>query len=332
MELKGINKLNPETFEVVSHPPVSEIEIDSLTPAAVVWGRLLEEHPEILSVDIVHYPSQAHGFSNRYWIDTYPSVRAEEYLGRGLVPSASEPVQDCYAIGSLVGVTEGRDPHETRWGFKASWMGDTWEMPKAFKAFVALDLETRATEKTLETILYPLSYIRSHWYLLQTDASYHLVLDELVDPAKLPSVWAGFVDLLTPVSRWNESLGYLNCLRRRDVGDAIRQRSGDVAALRRFAQELLPELGHVDDSDKTKLTSLIDLRWLMHSLEELCDHLDGKRGNAGFLRLSGSKKHRRPPLLIAEKDSFGLKVFRPRSNIFMSEQTEFNLDCDTCVL
>jgi len=332
IELKGINRLNPETLKVVPPSPVSEIEVDSLTPATVIWGRLLKKHPEIISIDIAHYPSQAHGTSDRYWTHTIPAMVAEQTLTKGLVPNANERLEDAFAISSLVGVSVSKDPIDDREGYYALWIEGGSKYPEAYRAFVTLDLETQANDRTLRSILNPLSHIDCNWYLLQSGASYHLILDDLVSPKELINNWAGLINLLNPTPSWEESLGHLNFFRRYDIGDALRQAGNDVVSLRRLVQELLPEFGHIDQPDKLKQTRLVDVRWVLHSIGEICDLLEGRNTSAAFLRISGSKRYESPPLLTAEKDNLGLKVYRPKSNVFMSKQAEFPFDCDTCVL
>ena len=284
--------------EIITPPAIREIKTENIITAPILWGKLFEKH-RVIAATVAHYPFQPHGSSERYWDGFYPVIHIENDLQEGRSPRVCfEPVEELFALGSLVGISESFNTNAEKCAYWSLWKDDPEVLPRHIRAFVTLDLETKASRQTLDTLVFILSWQRVPWYLLESGDSYHLILDKLVEPQELPHYWGALINCFTCVTpRMGTYYGF---------GDQMRAASEDTVALRRLSSEILENFGHIDGTDKTKLTHFVDIRWVAHNLEELCDYLEGKSAKGvGFLRVSRSNKYALPPALVAEKSDAG---------------------------
>ncbi len=306
-------------IKTYSPSPETRIEtkqVESLPTVQEVWNALLGRHSEIIANTFVYYKKTPHGVSVR----RFSEKQFPHYTFLHPNDTVHAQQNDLVAISSVVGIESDLDDPNTRWqGVFNGFLGDYDEMNIIPRSFIFVDIEYPNTHATKQLLLDVLPSLSEDWFLLDSGGSYHLIIDRLVELHDLPKYWGLLVNTFAVqpnISIPGNMVG---------IGNQLVDYANNPAQLRRLAEDLLRDFGHVDDPISSgKKVFLIDIRHLAHSIIEYVDYLEGERNVNGFcyLRINRPLKYKSQPLLVAKKDADNITIFESENYPFDSGQIE----------
>ncbi|MDO8265057.1 MAG: hypothetical protein Q7T34_01650 [Candidatus Parcubacteria bacterium] len=285
---------------------------ESLT-APKFFSRLLTKHPEILQVSMVSYLPALHGVASPDIYREYlPALTEISALARGEWRKVLPAEKEIVAIGSTVDVCDiaccdhSLKSHEgTLQDLRERWHNGDPIIAGAQKSFVFLDLETHGRE-TLEAAEGVLMGKNCDWYILDSGAGFHIVLDKLV----------GLDDLAGEYGRVISDFGkYLEKPSLEGWGNDLINNGKKARKLEAWCEDALKYCGHGDESvwKEGKEVHMVDLRYVAHRLRSVmkyqqalarCGDIASAPQEIGgaYLRISTKGQDLLPPpVLVAQR-------------------------------
>lgn len=310
---------------------------EGLMTAPEFFGNLFDRHPEILQISMASYTQAPHGVpSADIYREYLPILDEKRTLAEGRWRITHPMAREIVAIGSMVDVcnTEGcthsfQSHDDILVDIWWRWHDGDFRPCGSQKSFIFLDIEVHNHE-TLEIIREVLlPGADCDWYVLDSGAGFHIVLDKLVDLDVLAEEY-GFIILFFGM--------YLGDTALEGWGNDLACHGKEVGKVRDWCHDVLEVCGHVDEplSGTRKEAHVLDLRHTAHSLLRVLESQDAlveysagenfpSRAIHGFggayLRISPKRQGELPPVLIAQKTDQGYREFK-RDFLFGSQRQE----------
>jgi hypothetical protein len=286
--------------------------------SAQLWADLLyNRHQEIEDVVFGYYtvPGSTEIF-RRYSVN---DLRENGNFITGKYPQESHPTSYIHymcAISSIVGTKEGQKyPY-----IHVAKSKDPELSLNNPKSFIQFDLSCEVNSTNLETIIDIFNEQPCDWYVFISGRSYHVILDQIVELNKLPSIWG---QTLAKFSSLSES-GYV-----RDRGvktaDLLIANGNSQFGLRMGANAMITQtLEEVTETPDgfTEFSKFTYLDWghLSYSVKGLLRFYKGISPGTGFLRIN-EKKGSPPPVLVANRVEQNTERYEADPNYFTMQPT-----------
>lgn len=273
-----------------------------------VWNEILAKHPEIVKLTAKSYANHPHGQTVDQEVCILP---IERVLGCNKEEDFYGNDQAIKAIGAKVEVRPDNFDPEIDYSNGMRWYdGDRlWISKDGEKSFIFVDFESNPTPETTNMIVNTMSRWNSDWYLLDSGASYHLILPILIDLNQLPIYYGGLImdfsrNLSQPRNKFYSAMGAY-----------LIKNHWDHNKIKDWNEEVKRLVGHVENAHETgKYVFPIDLRYMAHVLDSFINNNE----NEGYLRVSS--KHGSVPVLVAKKVGHFILNYKYQENIFDRKQ------------
>lgn len=303
----------------MSHELHEECGKEGFKIAPVFFSELIEKHPEVLQISVYSYPPFPHGSivseGGRRFVPVNMVV-SELIYGHWRLPESER--NDLVAIGSVVDVCDIKgcghsfDEHfGLHQGLWTHWHDNDTQLIGKPQSFVYLDLETYS-QSTLNMAILALETENKDWYVLDSGAGYHVVIDKLVELDDLAQEYGSIISFFG---------NYLESRTLDGWGYDLLVNGGDDRKVELWCEDVLRACGHAEDPIKDGgEVHLIDLRHIAHSLQralryrrKLKDYHAKKDEKfvfpprppseigGAYLRISPKREDTFPPALIAQR-------------------------------
>lgn len=274
--------------------------------AAEFWGRLIT-YNQIVALTGVQYEVHEHGIpSENRLIKEKDGILLDRTLFKGEIPSFIGE-KETFAVGSLVWVSEDDEEGYPYLAAKTNvfqWVNEDGKKLRDLEdmrikplAIVSLDLDCPNTEEYRLKIeeAFDRGYPNTDWILFDTGNSFHVLFNEFVEPAELP--WY-FGDLIIKLSSIDSECDGSEVRR---IGEEMQTNCFDRDKLRNLCHWIIDNVVHFDNPTEGKIRSVVDLRWIAHSVFELLKFLEGESNSFAFLRISKKSGLGREPRFLSDR-------------------------------
>ena len=278
--------------------------------ACSLWGQLLyEKHPEISQIILAYYYPKSF-FKNELLRHNTDDLKKHEYFTYGVSPPPTIQPSVSYrpllcSMSSIVGTKEAETTQFPLMRMRGQ-TDSNLELQNP-KSFIHLDFACDISGYNLDIIPDKLSSQPHDWYLLQSTASYHAIIDSLIDPRDLPLHWS---NLLVNFSQQSSST-YVKKYGA-EISDSLKSnyhsrlglRMGAIMVFVKALQSLTKEYDNITSMGND---TYIDWFHVYYSLKNLLDYYQGKSPGTGYLRIS-SKGDKPQPILAAQRISGRIEI------------------------
>mgnify|MGYP001619174647 CR=1 FL=1 len=266
-----------------------EVGLNSLRTADEVWGELYLKWQNGI-VAFAEYTAMPHGYPS----ENRPGTEFVLYLDK----RRPDKQGIIFAVSSLVHRTWNGAPTVDSQGIPIG-EDEMWNYFDRPMAMPIVDFDCPNSPKNRSLVAERLNMLPCNWYLFDSKyggiGSYHLVLDALISPQHLPYHYGKILKTFANLSDV-DSEKFLT-----RVGDWLMNGWNNWTVINWVISEILANVKHWDEPEKSGFTSFPDPRYLAHSMNELRRFLQHKRTGFGFLRTNSKDGDGNPSLLVAQK-------------------------------
>jgi hypothetical protein len=302
--------------KIAENPLQSEKMECTPVNASRLWGKLLyDNHPEVTHIILAYYylDSVYKDEELRFKIS---DLRNKNFLKNGMNPPPNiKPVSSYKTLHCAISSIVGTNSHVESYFHTESRRQDKDLKLDNPRSFVQFDLGCEINQNNLENIIDTLNNTPYDWYLMQSNLSYHAVIDKTVKIDQLPGFWGA---MLAKFSQKSESdfvkdKGY-------ELSESFIRNRGSLLGLRLdtsilFDMTMREATLRFGNFEKFKKYTYIDWGHLNHSLKNLIDYHQGFSPGTSYLRLSG-KKDKPQPILVARRVSKETELFAVNPEYF----------------
>ncbi|KKR05590.1 MAG: hypothetical protein UT34_C0002G0097 [candidate division WS6 bacterium GW2011_GWF2_39_15] len=271
--------------------------------AAKFWGGLLHDNP-IAALTGTTYKVHKHGVpSENLPIPEDEGILIDNILLRNELP-AFVSAEETFAIGSLLYVwpidklKEDMESKLTALNLvrdKKQRLRDLTQLGFEALAIVMVDLDCPNTEDFFHSIRQLLldQFHDTDWIQFKTDNSFHIIFNQFVTPDLLPWFYG---DLICKFSKLDpDGDKFITNY----IGNQLKQNYSNREKIRELCSYILDNFTHYDTPQEEKFRSVLDIRWIAHSLLELLSYLEGNAGSFAFLRANNKPGSKKVPTALA---------------------------------
>lgn len=292
-------------------------ELSKPVVAPKFFSELLSKHPEILQASLVSYFPSPHGGPAHDVYREYRPVSDVKYgLVYGNLATFPHEAREIISIGATVDVCNDDkcDHSEQIHGEKELHLWWKWHDGESTpvgsqKSFIFIDVESHAKE-ALGAAEEVLMKENCDWYILDSGAGFHIVLDKLVDLGDLAKEHG---KIILNFGR------HLNKDSLKGWGNDLVDNAKNEKKLKAWCEDALRYCGHMDEPilEQGKEVHILDLRYVAHRLQSVMkyQHELNRYGDmlnknifspiqeiGGFyLRTSVKRQNTLPPFVVTQK-------------------------------
>ena len=275
-------------------------------------GKILDAHPEILQVSMASYAPRPHGVvSADFYRGYFPVMTEKHTLVEGSWRVTHPMEKEIIAIGSTVDVCDEKGCRHSD-GEHEDVMLDIWDswhdgIPRPYgiqKSFIFIDVETHG-DQTLGVTKKVLAGVDYDWYLLDSGAGYHVILDKLVG---VDQVAIEYGNIITQFGEHLSKPGLVGW------GRDLIENGRNEQKVESWCRDVLLSCGHIDEPiyKSGKEVHILDLKHTAHSLlrvQAMTKAIRIEKGpfmypysevGGAYLRISPKRSDGLLPILVAQ--------------------------------